>query len=141
MIKRSGKHCASRHRLRRVVALVLFAVFANRTLGDAWVRCDLGDVSPATSPMTEMSHDHHAAESPRAPAAPHAADPPAPQGSPCGHPVSAGDCGLGTGCIAAVYGTVIVIATLDPGLQGDYAALANGPRALEFAPDTPPPRA
>jgi len=138
MIDRLASLHFSRRRLRRAVGFVLLAVFMRQSTALGWTpSChEAVGVAAATSmdSMAGMTHDQHDAGGGARPA-------PVPERkSDCDHTVPTAACGFGIGCVVAVPGTALIAAAPRAALRIDFPAPGSAPRALEFAPDTPPPR-
>ena len=135
MTNRSGRHSASRHALRRVMGIVVLALFARQTTALASVGCN-GAHHPASSPMATMDHQAHGDAPADMP------DAPVPSNdSGCDHSAPASACGLSGGCLVAVAAVPVATDVPRSASLREFPAPAVRDLAPEFAPDTPPPRA
>ena len=121
-----------RHALRRVLGLMLLALFARQTTAATWMPCSSGHGDEAmTAPA--MAH-HHMPAGPTAPTAPrHSTD--------CNGTAPAGCCAVGSGCVsllvqpALAFAPTVAVQPLVDGGQFDV------PPSRDVAPADPPPRA
>ena len=125
-----------RHALRRVLGLMLFALFARQTTATTWMTCSVthenaGTMAPMTAPA--MAH-HHMPAAPTAPSAPrHSTD--------CNGTAPAGCCVVGGSCVSLLvlpalsFAPAVSVQPLVDGGQFDV------PPSRDVAPADPPPRA
>jgi hypothetical protein len=137
----------SRGAFRRVTGAVLIALFAHQSIAVAPMKCAARGAEPESAAMAEMGHAQHgvvsanakrpsgAIDGPTSPAPSHPSD--------CDHTLPTNDCGIGVGCVAAVAvaSPTILVSAPPLGAAADFFTATDGILRVEFAPDTPPPRA
>lgn len=132
---------AGRRRLRlsprRVAGAVVFALLAHQATAQSWASCDERAVGAMPPAMAAMTHGPHDTATPGTPNAPEPC-----QGTDCDHTLPASECGLGTVCtVVALPGSAIRAVRQGDTIGEPFIVVIDGPRAPEFAPDPPPPRA